>query len=47
MKKSLPFVAIVTCFDDQEAIDYAALRKQVRRQVAAGNNIPNIPILRG
>ncbi len=39
MKKSLPFVAIVTCFDDQEALDYAAVRKQVRRQVAAGNNI--------
>ena len=30
---------MVTCFDDQEAIDYAAIRKQVRRQVAAGNNI--------
>jgi len=39
MKKSLPFVAIVTCFDDQEAIDYAAIRKQVRRQVNAGNNL--------
>lgn len=39
MKESLPFVAIVTCFDDQEAIDYAAIRKQVRRQVNAGNNL--------
>ena len=39
MKKTLPFVAIVTCFDDQEAIDYAAIRKQVRRQVNAGNNL--------
>jgi len=39
MKKVLPFVAIVTCFDDQEAIDYAAIRKQVRRQVNAGNNL--------
>lgn len=39
MKKSLPFVAIVTCFDDLEKIDYAAIRKQVRRQVSAGNNI--------
>jgi 4-hydroxy-tetrahydrodipicolinate synthase len=39
MKKSLPFVAIVTCFDDREAIDYAAIRKQVRRQVNAGNNL--------
>lgn len=39
MKECLPFVAIVTCFDDHEAVDYAAIRKQVRRQVAAGNNI--------
>ncbi len=39
MKELLPFVAMVTCFDDQEAIDYGAVRKQVRRQVAAGNNI--------
>jgi len=39
MKKALPFVAIATCFDDQEAIDYAAIRKQVRRQVNAGNNL--------
>jgi len=39
VQKSLPFVAIVTCFDEQEAIDYAAIRKQVRRQVSAGNNI--------
>ncbi|MFC3690951.1 dihydrodipicolinate synthase family protein [Chenggangzhangella methanolivorans] len=33
------FVALVTCFDDKEAIDYAATRAQVRRQVEAGNNI--------
>jgi 4-hydroxy-tetrahydrodipicolinate synthase len=39
MKKSLPFVAMVTCFDHHEAIDYSAVRKQVRRQVNAGNNI--------
>jgi len=39
MKKTLPFVAIVTCFDDQESIDYTAIRKQVRRQVNAGNNL--------
>ncbi len=39
MKEILPFVALVTCFDDQETIDYAAVRKQVRRQVTAGNNI--------
>ena len=39
MKEILPFVALVTCFDDNEAIDYAAVRKQVRRQVNAGNNL--------
>jgi Dihydrodipicolinate synthase/N-acetylneuraminate lyase len=33
------FVALVTCFDDDERIDYAATRAQVRRQVEAGNNI--------
>lgn len=35
----LPFVALVTCFDGSEAIDYAATRRQARRQVEAGNNI--------
>ena len=30
MKEVLPFVALVTCFDDNEAVDYAAVRKQVR-----------------
>jgi len=39
MSEKLPFVALVTCFDDNEAIDYAAIRKQVRRQVNAGNNL--------
>lgn len=39
MKERLPFVALVTCFDDEENINYPAVRKQVRRQVAAGNNI--------
>ncbi len=39
MNERLPFVALVTCFDDDEAIDYAAVRRQVRRQVTAGNNI--------
>ncbi len=39
MKTILPFVAIVTCFNDDETIDYPAIRKQVRRQVAAGNNL--------
>ena len=33
------FVALVTCFDDDETINYEATRAQVRRQVAAGNNI--------
>lgn len=33
------YVAPVTCFRDHETIDYAATRAQVRRQVAAGNNI--------
>ena len=39
MKEILPFVALVTCFDVNENIDYAAIRKQVRRQVNAGNNL--------
>jgi 4-hydroxy-tetrahydrodipicolinate synthase len=39
MNERFPFVALVTCFDGDEAIDYAAVRRQVRRQVAAGNNI--------
>ena len=33
------FVALVTCFDDDETLNYAATRAQVRRQVAAGNNV--------
>ena len=33
------FVALVTCFNDDETVNYAATRTQVRRQVAAGNNI--------
>ena len=33
------FVALVTCFNDDETINYAATRAQVRRQVAAGNNV--------
>ncbi|MGI3165016.1 dihydrodipicolinate synthase family protein [Pseudooceanicola sp. 200-1SW] len=33
------YVALVTCFNDDETINYAATRAQVRRQVAAGNNI--------
>lgn len=33
------FVALVTCFNDDETINYAATRAQVRRQVEAGNHI--------
>jgi 4-hydroxy-tetrahydrodipicolinate synthase len=33
------FVALVTCFHDDETLNYPATRAQVRRQVAAGNNI--------
>lgn len=33
------FVAIVTCFNDDETINFEATRAQVRRQVEAGNNI--------
>ncbi len=33
------FVALVTCFNEDETINCAATRAQVRRQVAAGNNI--------
>lgn len=33
------FVALVTCFNDDETINYAATRRQVRRQAEAGNNI--------
>ncbi|AJY48085.1 dihydrodipicolinate synthase family protein [Martelella endophytica] len=38
-EKKEAFVALVTCFNDDETINYAATRAQVRRQVAAGNNI--------
>lgn len=33
------FVALVTCFNEDETINFAATRAQVRRQVEAGNNI--------
>lgn len=33
------FVALVTCFNADETINFEATRAQVRRQVAAGNNI--------
>lgn len=36
---STAFVALVTCFDDDENLDLTATRAQVRRQVAAGNAI--------
>lgn len=38
MSKSA-YVALVTCFNGDETINYEATRAQVRRQVAAGNNI--------
>ena len=38
MSKSA-YVALVTCFNADESINYDATRAQVRRQVAAGNNI--------
>ncbi|MCB5202003.1 dihydrodipicolinate synthase family protein [Neorhizobium sp. T786] len=33
------YVALVTCFNEDETINYEATRAQVRRQVEAGNNI--------
>lgn len=36
---STAFVALVTCFDEDENLDLAATRAQVRRQVTAGNAI--------
>jgi 4-hydroxy-tetrahydrodipicolinate synthase len=33
------FVALVTCFNEDETVNYRATRAQVRRQVEAGNNI--------
>lgn len=33
------FVALVTCFNDDETINYEATRAQVSRQIAAGNHI--------
>jgi 4-hydroxy-tetrahydrodipicolinate synthase len=33
------YVALVTCFNEDETINFQATRAQVRRQVAAGNNI--------
>lgn len=39
MTERLPFVALVTCFNDDETLNLAATRRQVRRQVAAGNAI--------
>lgn len=33
------FVALVTCFNEDETINYEATRAQVRRQIDAGNNI--------
>ncbi|SDL17651.1 dihydrodipicolinate synthase family protein [Aliiruegeria lutimaris] len=33
------YVALVTCFNEDETLNYEATRAQVRRQVEAGNNI--------
>ncbi len=33
------YVALVTCFNEDETINYEATRAQVRRQVAAGNDL--------
>ncbi len=33
------FVALVTCSNDDETVNFEATRAQVRRQIAAGNNI--------
>ena len=33
------YVALVTCFNEDETINFEATRRQVARQVAAGNNI--------
>ncbi|SNR56867.1 hypothetical protein [Puniceibacterium sediminis] len=33
------YVAVVTWFNEDETMNYAAIRAQVRWQVAAGNNI--------
>jgi 4-hydroxy-tetrahydrodipicolinate synthase len=39
MPDTMSFVALVTCFRQDETIDYDAIRKQARRQMTAGNNI--------
>ena len=39
MPTAISFVALVTCFNPDESVNYDAIRKQARRQVAAGNNI--------
>ncbi|MCC8191295.1 MAG: dihydrodipicolinate synthase family protein [Planctomycetes bacterium] len=39
MRTAQSFVALVTCFHNDETINYDAIRRQVERQVAAGNNI--------
>lgn len=39
MTTKIPFVALVTCFDADENLNLDAVKRQVRRQIAAGNNI--------
>ena len=39
MPTAMSFVALVTCFREDETIDYDAVRRQARRQINVGNNI--------
>ncbi len=39
MSTAMSFVALVTCFRQDETIDHDAIRRQARRQMEAGNNI--------
>ena len=39
------FVALVTCFNEDETINYEATRAQVRRQVAAGQTLEDMELI--
>jgi len=39
IKRIAPFVALVTCYNSDETVNYDSIKKQVRKQIAAGNNI--------
>ncbi len=39
IKTTQPFTALVTCYNNDETVNYDSLRKQVRKQINAGNNI--------